>query len=53
MTYTYPATKRYDCCEHCMHWDNADGIRPGPPTPCSYITNVGSGEPHTTCQERK
>lgn len=56
MTYTYPTTKQYDCCEHCMHWSDESRSYPLPdnhPNPCSYIINLDSNEPNTTCQERK
>ena len=51
--YSYPTTAPYQCCQHCMHWEQPGGELPGHPTPCSYIMNLGSDEPRVTCQNRR
>ena len=42
----------FECCEHCVNWDTPRHHQH--PTPCSYITDLGSaqrtGDPPTTCQ---
>ena len=46
---TWIETDEWICCEHCVNWDTPTEQHQHP-TPCSYITNLGTGDPPTTCQ---
>ena len=45
---TWLSTDEFECCEHCVNWDTPRHHQH--PTPCSYITNLETGDPPTTCQ---
>lgn len=40
-----PVAPVFECCAHCAPCELNEH-----PTPCGYITNLGTGDPPTTCQ---